>query len=87
MASKESLKVRANQIKNEVNEGRNTANRVGGLLVDMVESMAEIEELNTAIENVNQKIEEQTQQVTEKFTEYDTKIINHEVTESLSVIL
>lgn len=39
MASNESLKVRANQIKNEVNEGRNTANRVGGLLVDMVEKI------------------------------------------------
>lgn len=34
-----SLKTRANQIKNETQEGANTANRVGGLMYDMVEGI------------------------------------------------
>ena len=39
MAKKDELKSKASQIKNEVEEGRNTANRVGGLLEEMVDGM------------------------------------------------
>lgn len=37
MAIKEDLEYRASQIKNETEDGRNTANRIGGLFVDLVD--------------------------------------------------
>lgn len=41
MATIDELKSRASQIKNEVEEGRNTAIRVGGLLEEIVDGMIE----------------------------------------------
>lgn len=74
MATRDELKSRASQIKNEVEDGSNTANRVGGLLEDMVESMAEVQELNDAVENVNKSIEESERKVDEKLKETDESL-------------
>lgn len=46
MATRDELKSRASQIKNEVEEGRNTANRVGGLLEDFADSVATKKDLD-----------------------------------------
>lgn len=49
MATRDELKSRASQIKNEVEEGRNTAKRVGGLLEDFADSVATKTELDNEI--------------------------------------
>lgn len=59
MATRDELKSRARQIKNEVEEGRNTANRVGGLLEDFAESMAtktELDEFNSKVKKVEENV-------------------------------
>lgn len=83
MATKDELKRQASQIKNEVEEGRNTANRIGGLLEDMVDSMAEAVVLNQAVEKVNQDLETQSQQVNDKLA----TTVSHDVAEIITVIL
>lgn len=83
MATRDELKSKASQIKNEVEEGRNTAKRVGGLLEDIVDSMAEAVALDRAVEKVNQDLETQSQQVNDKLA----TTVSHDVSEVITVIL
>lgn len=78
MATRDELKSRASQIKNEVEEGRNTANRVGGLIEDFADSMATKTELDSEIsrsegaekslENKMKKVEESVSFTLESFS-------------------
>lgn len=74
MATRDELKSRASQIKNEVEEGRNTANRIGGLFEDFADSVATKTELDDFQTSIDGQLKQQKENVDNKLKETDEQL-------------